>query len=151
MKIVKLEDFHADGGWRTWDYLKITTDEGLVGWAEYAEGFGAGGVTALLHRFAPIVAGLDPRQVGRITSMLQSITRLAAGGLNNQAIAAIENACLDIKAKALGVPVAAHYTALEQKTPFLTVIMDNQRWNEVGAATKHLYPKGAATTSVQGP
>ena len=91
MKIVKLEDFHADGGWRTWDYLKITTDEGLVGWAEYAEGFGAGGVTALLHRFAPIVAGLDPRQVGRITSMLQSITRLAAGGLNNQAIAAIEN------------------------------------------------------------
>jgi galactonate dehydratase len=107
MKIVKLEDFHADGGWRTWDYLKITTDEGLVGWAEYAEGFGAGGVTALLHRFAPIVAGLDPRQVGRITSMLQSITRLAAGGLNNQAIAAIENACLDIKAKALGVPVAA--------------------------------------------
>ena len=48
MKIVKLEDFHADGGWRTWDYLKITTDEGLVGWAEYAEGFGAGGVTVFL-------------------------------------------------------------------------------------------------------
>ena len=28
MKIVKLEDFHADGGWDTYSFLKITTDEG---------------------------------------------------------------------------------------------------------------------------
>jgi len=43
-----------------------------------------------------------------------------------------------------GTPVAAHYAALEQRTPFLTVIIDNQRWNEVGAATRHLYPDGEA-------
>lgn len=107
MKIVKLEDFHADGGWRTWSYLKISTDEGVTGWAEYAEGFGAGGVSELIAKFSAIVIGMDPRAVGRITSSLHAITRLAAGGLNNQAIAAIENACLDIKAKALGVPVCA--------------------------------------------
>jgi galactonate dehydratase len=35
------------------------------------------------------------------------MTRMAPGGMNQQAIAAIENACLDIKAKALGVPVHA--------------------------------------------
>ena len=29
MKIVKVEDMHADGGWRTLSYMKITTDEGL--------------------------------------------------------------------------------------------------------------------------
>ena len=107
MKITKLEDLHADAGWRTLSFLKVTTDEGVVGWAEYAEGFGAGGVSDLLRRFAPLVIGMDPRAVGKITSTLQAITRLAAGGLNNQAIAAIENACLDIKAKALGVPVCA--------------------------------------------
>lgn len=107
MRIVRLEDLHADGGWRRFSFLKITTDEGLVGWAEYADGFGAGGVTDLLHRFAPIVTGMDPRAVGRISESLQAITRLAAGGLNHQAIAAIENACLDIKARALGVPVHA--------------------------------------------
>lgn len=107
MKIVKLEDMHADMGWRPISFLKITTDEGLTGWAEYAENFGAGGVTELIHKFAAVVQGLDPREVGKITSSLQSITRLASGGLNNQAIAAIENACLDIKAKALGVPVCA--------------------------------------------
>ena len=107
MKIVKLEDLHADAGWRTLSFLKLTTAEGLVGWAEYAEGFGVGGVTDLLRRLEPVVVGMDPRQVGRVTSTLHSITRLAAGGLNNQAIAAIENACLDVKAKALGVPVCA--------------------------------------------
>ncbi len=43
-----------------------------------------------------------------------------------------------------GVPVAAHYTALEQDAPFLTIIVNNQRWNEVGVATRQLYPDGVA-------
>jgi L-alanine-DL-glutamate epimerase-like enolase superfamily enzyme len=107
MRIAKLETFHADGGWRVWSYLKITTDAGLVGWSEYAEGFGAGGVTDLIGRFAPLVTGHDPRSIGKLSSQLRGVTRLAQGGLNHQAIAAIENACLDIKAKAAGVPVCA--------------------------------------------
>ena len=37
--------------------------------------------------------------------MLYAATRQAAGGINQMAIAAIENALVDIKAKALGVPV----------------------------------------------
>jgi acetolactate synthase-1/2/3 large subunit len=41
-------------------------------------------------------------------------------------------------------PVAAHYVALEQDAPFLTVIFNNQRWNEVRAATRHVYPEGVA-------
>lgn len=107
MRIAKFETFHADGGWRVWSYLKISTDDGLIGWAEYAEGFGAGGVSELIHKFAPIVTGQDPRQIGKLSTQLRALTRLAAGGLNHQAIAAIENACLDIKAKAAGVPVCA--------------------------------------------
>ncbi len=41
-------------------------------------------------------------------------------------------------------PVSAHYVALEQGLPFLTVIFNNQRWNEVRAATRHVYPEGMA-------
>ena len=107
MKIVKIEDFHADGGWRTLSYLKISTDEGIVGWAEFNEGFGVGGASDIIRRFAPMLVGQDPRPVGRIGATLRALTQLAPGGLNNQAIAAIENACLDIKAKALDVPVCA--------------------------------------------
>ena len=50
---------------------------------------------------------MDPRQVGRLSESLLATTRLSWGGLAHQAVAAIENACLDIHAKALGVPVYA--------------------------------------------
>ena len=33
MKIVKFEDFSTYGGWENFSFLKVTTDEGIVGWA----------------------------------------------------------------------------------------------------------------------
>ncbi|HEY3917620.1 MAG TPA: mandelate racemase/muconate lactonizing enzyme family protein [Stellaceae bacterium] len=108
MKIAKIETLQADAGWRVFSFLKLTTDEGLVGWSEYIDNFGVpGSVTALIPRYAAVVAPMDPRAVGKISASLHGITELATGGLANQAIAAIENACLDVKAKALGVPVHA--------------------------------------------
>jgi galactonate dehydratase len=107
VKIVKIEDLHADGGFRNLAFLKVTTDEGLVGWSEYNEEFGVAGTTEIIHRFAEKAIGMDPREVGKISVSLHAISRMASGGLNHQAIAAIENACLDITAKALGVPVYA--------------------------------------------
>lgn len=108
MRIAKIETLQADAGWRVFSFLKITTDEGLVGCSEYVDNFGvAGSVTALLPRYAAIVQGMDPRAVGKISASLRGITQLATGGLAHQAIAAIENACLDLKARALGVPVCS--------------------------------------------
>jgi galactonate dehydratase len=104
MKIVKLEDFHADGGWDTYSFLKITTDEGLVGWSEFNESRRPG-MTALIHGLGATLIGQDPREIARIDAALYARTRSTAGGLTAHAIAAIENACLDIKGKALGVPV----------------------------------------------
>ena len=46
MKITRIESLHADAGWRNFDFLKITTDEGLVGWSEYNENFGGLGALA---------------------------------------------------------------------------------------------------------
>jgi L-alanine-DL-glutamate epimerase-like enolase superfamily enzyme len=104
MKIVKLEDFHADGGWDIYSFLKITTDEGLVGWSEYNESRRRG-MTALIHGLGATLIGHDPREIARIDAALYARSRSTAGGLTAQAIAAIENACLDIKGKAYGVPV----------------------------------------------
>ena len=108
MRIAKIETLQADAGWRIFSFLKLTTDEGLTGWSEYIDNFGiAGSVTALVPRYGAVVAGMDPRAVGKISASLHGMTELATGGLANQVIAAIENACLDVKAKALGVPVHA--------------------------------------------
>src|SRR4051812_48377622 len=105
MKIVKIEDLHADGGWATLSFLKITTDEGIVGWSECTQFFGAAGLTHVIRQLGQPLIGRDPREIGKIGALLYGQTRIATGGLNSQALAAIENACLDIKAKALGVPV----------------------------------------------
>jgi L-alanine-DL-glutamate epimerase-like enolase superfamily enzyme len=40
MRIESLETLHADGGRRAFDFVKLTTDDGLVGWSEYNETFG---------------------------------------------------------------------------------------------------------------
>jgi L-alanine-DL-glutamate epimerase-like enolase superfamily enzyme len=105
MKIAKIEDLHCDAGWRDFSFLKITTDDGLVGWSEYNEGYGSAGITAVIRRMAAGLIGENPRSIERIMSMQYAITRQAPGGINQQAMAAIENALLDVKAKSLGVPV----------------------------------------------
>jgi L-alanine-DL-glutamate epimerase-like enolase superfamily enzyme len=107
VRIAKVEDFHADGGWRTFSFLKVTTDDGLVGWSEFNETSWNPGVTAVIRAMGALVVGKDPRPVGRLSAELRAMTRMAPGGLADQAIAAIENACLDIAAKAAGLPVYA--------------------------------------------
>lgn len=107
MKIVKAEDLHADGGWRTFSFLKLTTDEGLVGWSEFAESGWNRGVTAVIRSMANSILDEDPCAFALISARLAAATRMAPGGMNQQAIAAIENACLDIAAKARGIPVHA--------------------------------------------
>ncbi len=104
MKIVKLEDFHADGGWDTYSFLKITTDEGITGWSEFNESRRKG-MTSLIHGLGATLIGEDPCAIARIDAALYARSRSTAGGLTSHAIAAIENACLDIRGKALGVPV----------------------------------------------
>ncbi|BBK44057.1 enolase [Allostella vacuolata] len=105
MRIAAIEDLHADAGWRTYSFLKVTTDDGIVGWSEYSENYGSAGLTGVIRALAAQLVGADPRPVEKITAMLYGQTRQAPGGVNAQAIAAIENALLDVKAKGLGVRV----------------------------------------------
>jgi len=105
MKITKVESLHADAGWRNFDFLKISTDEGITGWSEYNESFGGPGVSTVIAELAPVIVGQDPRAWEAHVAMMYALRRQATGGLIQQAIGAIENALLDVKARALGIPV----------------------------------------------
>ena len=35
MKVKGYEIFKCDAGWRTFSFLKLTTDSGPIGWSEY--------------------------------------------------------------------------------------------------------------------
>ncbi|MDF2620037.1 MAG: enolase [Xanthobacteraceae bacterium] len=107
MKIVRIEDLHANAGWRTTSFLKITTDEGLIGWSEYSEDVGTKGLTATIRALGERLIGLDPTRVEWAMAVLYTQTVPAWSGINQHAMAAIGNALLDIAGKALGVPVHA--------------------------------------------
>src|SRR5262249_3624033 len=59
MKVAGIETLHCDAGWRNYSFVKLTTDEGIVGWSEYDEGFGSPGVTAAIEQLAERVVGQD--------------------------------------------------------------------------------------------
>ncbi len=107
MKITSVETLEADAGWRRACFLKLSTDDGLVGWSEFGEHTGTAGVTGVIHALGELVVGKDPLGIEQIAALLRGRTIQASGGINQNAIAAIINALFDIKGKALGVPVAA--------------------------------------------
>ncbi len=107
MKVRAIETLACDAGWRNYHFVKLTTDDGIVGWSEFSEDFGSPGVSAAIARLAAKAIGQNVSDHERIYAELYAATRPAAGGIVAQAIGAIENALLDAKAKALGVPVYA--------------------------------------------
>ena len=80
MKIVRFEDFSTYGGWENFSFLKVTTDEGVIGWAEFNEARGRKGLTGLIHSLGEGLIGEDPRNIARIDAMLYAQTRSTTGG-----------------------------------------------------------------------
>ncbi|MBS1695063.1 MAG: mandelate racemase/muconate lactonizing enzyme family protein [Actinobacteria bacterium] len=105
MKIASVETLSCDAGWRNYHFLKITTDDGLVGWSEFDEAFGPPGLTAVIGHYGRRLIGQDAFGHEQLNVLLASTARPAPYGLSAEAIGAIENALLDIKARSLGVPV----------------------------------------------
>ena len=105
MKITAVETFAVKGTFAPWMFCAVRTDEGLTGYSEFGEGRVSAGMRGLVRDLTPLVVGKDPRPVeAHYTHMLRS-TRMVFGGATWQAIAGIELALWDLKAKALGVPV----------------------------------------------
>jgi L-alanine-DL-glutamate epimerase-like enolase superfamily enzyme len=103
-RIQSLETLSCSAGWRNYYFAKVVTEDGVVGWSEFDEGFGSPGVGAVIRELAARVVGQSAMQHERIRAELHCVTRPGSGGVVGQALGAIENALLDAKAKTLGVP-----------------------------------------------
>lgn len=106
MKIVGVQDLHCGAGWRDFSFLKMETDTGIIGYSEFLEERNIG-VTNVILWLGELVKGENPMQYEKVTSRLRAITRHISGGIAAQAIAAVENAMLDIVGKHLNVPVCS--------------------------------------------
>src|SRR5579871_2358604 len=102
-KVSSVDILACDAGWRNYHFVKLTTEDGVVGWSEFDEGFGSPGVGTAIQRLSTRVVGQNAFEHERIYAEMFAATRPATGGVISQALGAIENALLDAKAKLLGV------------------------------------------------
>jgi len=102
MKITRLLTYRVAPRWM---FLKIETDEGLVGWGEPVIEGRARTVEAAVHELSELLIGQDP---ARINDLWQAMYRggfYRGGPILMSAIAGIDQALWDIKGKALDAPV----------------------------------------------
>ncbi|SDE36183.1 galactonate dehydratase [Glycomyces harbinensis] len=102
MNIARIETFLVPPRWL---FVRIETDDGLVGWGEPIVEGRAEAVASVVATFAERLVGAD---AGRIEDHWQVMTKggfYRGGPVLSSAVAGIDQALWDLKGKALGVPV----------------------------------------------
>src|SRR5262245_47826865 len=90
---------------RPYVFVKLETNQGLVGWGEGTLEGKAGAVMACVEDFRPFLIGADPMQVEHIWQSMYVHSFYRAGPVIGSAISGIDQALWDIRGKALGMPV----------------------------------------------
>jgi len=105
MKITEVEPIIVDAGWQTWIFVKVTTNENIVGWGECSQPRAPLAVAAAVRDFKSVLIGKDPRNFEMRFWDMERLAIQGWSGVRAMALAGIELALVDIKAKALGISV----------------------------------------------
>ena len=102
MKITDLKMIHIRPRWM---FLKIETDEGIVGWGEPVVEGRARTVETAVNELRPILIGADPLKIEHLWQTMYRGTFYRGGPVLCSAISGIEMALWDIKGKYYNMPV----------------------------------------------
>lgn len=106
MKITDVKVWLVEGVKYNWTFLKIYTDEGLTGIGEATNWPGSQIVEAAAKELGQRIIGLNPMKIDFIwTKLYKDLNWVGPYGASMCAISGIDMALLDLKGKALGVPV----------------------------------------------
>lgn len=90
---------------RPYVFVKLETNEGLVGWGEGTLEGKAGAVIACINDFREFLIGADPMPVEHHWQSMYVHSFYRAGPVIGSAISALDQALWDLRGKILGVPV----------------------------------------------
>ncbi|HEY9106642.1 MAG TPA: galactonate dehydratase [Roseateles sp.] len=102
MRITKLTTYRVPPRWM---FLKIETDEGVVGWGEPVIEGRARTVEAAVHELSDYLIGQDPSRINDLWQVMYRAGFYRGGPILMSAIAGIDQALWDIKGKVMGQPV----------------------------------------------
>ena len=105
MKIVRQKVFVANVSRTNFVFVKLYTDEGYEGVGEATLEWKTKTVVSALEELERVLIGRNPFEVDAIIEQLHRDSYWRTGAVFRTALGAIEAALLDIKGKALGVPV----------------------------------------------
>jgi galactonate dehydratase len=105
MKVAAVKVFLVDGARINWVIVKVETDAGIYGVGDGTVGRGERAVAATIEYFASYLVGQDPFRTELHADTMLRDSYWRTGVVHRAAVAALEAALLDIKGKALGVPV----------------------------------------------
>ena len=90
---------------RPYVFVKLETNQGVVGWGEATLEGKAGAVFACVQDFRDFLIGHDPMQVEHLWQSMYVHSFYRAGPVIGSAISGIDQALWDIRGKVLGMPV----------------------------------------------
>jgi len=104
VKISEVKPILCHGGTRTWTFVKVTTDEGLVGWGDATEWARPAGHRAVVEDLAILLLGENPFDIERLWQKMWVASYVGGKDLN-VAMTGVETALWDILGKTLNTPV----------------------------------------------
>src|ERR671930_337685 len=91
---------------RNWIFVRVETDEGLVGLGEATTEHYEHAVLGMVNdQFGPYLVGKDPTQITRLWQEMQRLFWWRGGVVGSSAASGVEQALWDITGKAYGQPV----------------------------------------------
>ena len=105
MKITSIKPIIVYGRLINWIFVKVETDEGIVGWGEATCEWKPKGVAGCVDDLSTLLIGEDPRRTEYLWQVMYRQYFIRPGIVALAAISGIDQACWDIHAKSLGVPL----------------------------------------------
>ena len=105
MKITAVTTVVVNAQMRNWVFVKVSTDEGVVGWGEASLEWKTRAVCGAVADLEPLVVGQDPARIEHLFQIMYRHPFFRAGIEGMSALSGIEQALWDIAGKVANKPV----------------------------------------------
>jgi len=104
MRIAAVDTVVVNARLRNWVFVKVTADDGTVGWGEATLEWQARAVAGAVADLTPVLLGQDPRRIEHLWQAMLRDHFFKGGVVTMSAISGVDQALWDLKARHLGVP-----------------------------------------------
>jgi galactonate dehydratase len=105
VKITAVTTVVANAQMRNWVFVKVSTDEGVVGWGEASLEWKTRAVCGAVADLEPLIVGQDPARIEHLFQIMYRHPFFRAGIEGMSALSGIEQALWDIAGKVANKPV----------------------------------------------